>query len=97
MMKFAACLLAFIVGAKAQTELSPLLNMPNSIAADSPMGMRLLSEARQLADDGSTFSHTWVSGFSLKFEGCHEISQWNDEAVSAKTFFTFVTLAFVAW
>jgi len=26
------------------------------------------------------FEHTWVSGYSIKFQGCHHISQWNKEA-----------------
>lgn len=53
------------------------LDMPMEINADSPLGMRLLSEARSLEGD---WTHTWISGYSLKFEGCHHISQWNPDA-----------------
>jgi len=50
----------------------------DSIEANSPMGSKLLSKARKLEDDAQDF--TWVAGFSIKFQGCHHISQWNDEA-----------------
>jgi hypothetical protein len=55
-----------------------------NIHADSPLGMRLLSEASQNEDRMlSDWKNTWISGYSLKFEGCHQISQWNQEAVSS--------------
>jgi hypothetical protein len=49
------------------------------IPADSDLGMKILSKARNL-EDYSEFVNTWVSGYSIKFQGCHHISQWNDEA-----------------
>lgn len=47
------------------------------IKADSPLGMKILSQARRL-DQEEDF--TWVYGYSIKFQGCHHISQWNAEA-----------------
>mmetsp|Transcript_40330 Transcript_40330/g.121507 ORF Transcript_40330/g.121507 Transcript_40330/m.121507 type:complete len:384 (-) Transcript_40330:147-1298(-) len=47
-----------------------------NIKADSKLGNKLLSSARRL-DDGDA---SWVVGYSLKFQGCHHISQWNDDA-----------------
>jgi hypothetical protein len=41
-------------------------------------GLSFLSGERQLQDED--FAKAWVSGYSLKFQGCHHISQWNDEA-----------------
>jgi len=84
-MKFSiASLLALLVvgvGAKAV----PHELVLNNIKADSPMGMKLLSQARRLENNNynsysTTYDNTWISGFSLKFQGCHHISQWNDEA-----------------
>ena len=75
MMKIVALFLTVVVAVSASME----LDMPMEIKADSELGMRLLSEAREL--DGSEWTHTWISGYSLKFEGCHHISQWNPEAV----------------
>lgn len=51
----------------------------NDVQADSHLGQSLLSKARKLEDDGEV-DFTWVSNFSIKFQGCHHISQWNDEA-----------------
>jgi hypothetical protein len=49
------------------------------IKADSPLGAKLLSHARRL-DQAEEEDITWVVGYSIKFQGCHHISQWNDEA-----------------
>jgi hypothetical protein len=79
MMKIIALLISFTVTFTVAVE----LDMPMEIKADSALGMRLLSEARSLEGD---WTHTWISGYSLKFEGCHHISQWNPEAVRFKPF-----------
>jgi hypothetical protein len=49
------------------------------VKADSPLGAKLLSQARRL-DQNEEEDFTWVSGYSIKFQGCHHISQWNEEA-----------------
>ena len=71
-MKFLlAALTAFLSTAAAMTDLK----------ADSPMGMSLLSKARRVEENNNQeFDNTWVAGFSIKFQGCHHIKQWNDEA-----------------
>jgi len=51
----------------------------DNIKADSPLGMNLLSKARAL-DEDEEIDFTWVSNFSIKFQGCHHVSQWNEEA-----------------
>jgi len=69
--------------ATVQASLPVELDMPMEIKADSPLGMRLLSEAQHTEDRMLTdWKNTWLSGYSLKFEGCHHISQWNPDAVS---------------
>ncbi|GKZ00329.1 hypothetical protein MPSEU_000985800 [Mayamaea pseudoterrestris] len=60
------------------------LNIGN-IQADSELARNLLSQARRVAqDDGGddAFDANWVAGYSLKFQGCHHISQWNDNIES---------------
>jgi hypothetical protein len=59
----------------------------SGLAADSNLGMRLLSKSRMLeenendAEDNNAENEdqqvdtTWVSGYSLKFLGCHHIRQ----------------------
>ena len=66
MVKFAAAFLSlFLASASANT----VVHEMKDIKADSALGMRLLSEARQL-NDNQMFDNTWVAGYSLKFEGC---------------------------
>ncbi|KAG7346293.1 hypothetical protein IV203_005361 [Nitzschia inconspicua] len=81
-MKF---LLSFLTFGLASATL-PLYGKPKnsltkieSIKADSELGMKLLSKARRVEDNGE-IDFTWVANFSIKFQGCHHVSQWNDEA-----------------
>lgn len=49
--------------------------------ANSKLGQSLLSKARKLEQDGDDeVDFTWVADFSIKFQGCHHISQWNEDA-----------------
>jgi hypothetical protein len=58
------------------------------ITADSKMGLKLLKHARQLeGDDGENNAQdyyqadtTWMEDYSLKFIGCHQVAQWNENA-----------------
>ena len=50
----------------------------DSIRADSKLGTKLLTQARRLEDNGVDMS--WVVDYSIKFQGCHHVSQWNDDA-----------------
>jgi hypothetical protein len=116
----AAVLLAVAVSVCDAGHRSVALNA-NSITADSKLGMKLLSQARRLEEEGEDDKDdeddrddgeesedrnedeednneeedgddegeenddnnngggdvTWVAGFSLKFQGCHNIKQWN--------------------
>lgn len=74
-MKLAIATIASLFASAAAVEIS-------SVPADSKLGMNLLSKARraeQNAEDGEA-DVTWISGYALKFQGCHHISQWNAEA-----------------
>jgi hypothetical protein len=51
----------------------------DSVKADSPLGSKLLSNARRLEDENE-YDMSWVANYSIKFQGCHHVSQWNDEA-----------------
>jgi hypothetical protein len=79
-MKLALAIFAVIAANVAAFEHAP---MEGSIKADSAMGMKLLSQARLLNEENQAVQATWVSGFSLKFQGCYNIKQWNDEADEA--------------
>lgn len=49
------------------------------IGADSQMGMHILSKARRV-EDANEQDFTWVKDYSLKYQGCHHITQWNEQA-----------------
>jgi len=48
------------------------------IKADSKLGSSLLSHARQL--DNRNVDYSFIGGYSIKFQGCHHINQWNEYA-----------------
>lgn len=50
----------------------------SEVKAESNFGMDLLSKARRVEE--AEVDTTWISGYSLKFQGCHHISQWNAAA-----------------
>lgn len=56
----------------------------NDIKADSDLGMNLLSKARRLEQQEEQQEAeeevSWVAGYSLKFQGCHHIQEWNADA-----------------
>jgi hypothetical protein len=82
-MKFALATLAATV-AVASAKKVPVASKditPGAIKADSKLGMRVLSKARKLDENqNEEIEFTWVADYSIKFQGCHHISQWNDEA-----------------
>jgi len=49
------------------------------INTSSALGKKILSNARQLEQDDA-FNYNWVMDYSIKFQGCHHMSQWNAEA-----------------
>jgi len=46
---------------------------------DSKLGSVVMSHARRVEQDNE-IDFTWVADYSIKFQGCHHISQWNEEA-----------------
>jgi len=56
----------------------------DSISANSKMGQNLLSKARLLEEDENEEYYendmTWVEDFAIKFIGCNQVAQWNDQA-----------------
>ena len=51
----------------------------DNIAVGSALGSKIMANARSL-EDAAAIDFTWVAGFSIKFQGCHQITQWNDAA-----------------
>lgn len=75
-MKFVVALLS-LAAVGAVKPVQKLQKLPDSVKADTPLGNKIMSHARRLDDNGD---YSWIQNFSIKFQGCHHISQWNDEA-----------------
>ncbi len=56
--------------------------MVSNIPVESDLGFKIMANARKL-ENTAEIDFTWVSNFSIKFQGCHHVSQWNDEAYDA--------------
>lgn len=55
----------------------------SALKTNTQVGQHLLSHARRLeqnAEDEWDGNNNWVQGYSVKFQGCVNIKQWNDEA-----------------
>lgn len=77
-MKFAfTALLATIASVSASTS---QIKVGDTLTASSAIGRHLLSQARSLANDDGQQAMSWMGDFSLKFQGCHHLTQWNDQA-----------------
>ena len=54
----------------------------SEVSAESNFGQSILSKSRRVEQDGEA-DQTWIANMSLKFMGCHHISQWNSDADGA--------------
>jgi len=57
------------------------------ISVQSALGRNLLSKARRIGEDednnndeDNQWYYDWVAGYSVKFQGCHQVKQWNMNA-----------------
>ena len=51
-----------------------------NINANSEIGRHIMSKARKLANNQNYDYSDFLSGYSVKFQGCHQIQQWNSDA-----------------
>ena len=81
-MKLTATTLAAAIGLSTATP---------SIRGNSPIGQKLLSQARRLADNGAYYYQnnddaavdlSWVGDYAIKFQGCYTTPQWNENAAA---------------
>ena len=60
-----------------------LSSAAKEITVGSKVGQRVLSMARRVEENNNNnaeIDYTWVANMSLKFQGCYQTQQWNDEA-----------------
>lgn len=79
-MKFLVALLSLVSATATMPIYGNKMHQLKDVKADSKMGASLLSKARKLEQDDDEVDFTWVADFSIKFQGCHHVSQWNEEA-----------------
>lgn len=82
-MKFLSSLFLTLGAVSAQLPIYGNLNKGSqkidNIPVGSALGSKIMANARQLENAGE-IDFTWVADFSIKFQGCHHVSQWNDNA-----------------
>jgi len=78
-MKFSLALIASAVTSVFATD--PIaIEQGSSINGRSKMGKHILSQARRVEEGYYEEDYLFLADFSLKFQGCHHITQWNAEA-----------------
>jgi hypothetical protein len=50
------------------------------ISVSSKLGKMIMANARALNNNDDSSSTSFLSGYSIKFQGCHHVSQWNANA-----------------
>lgn len=51
-----------------------------ALKSNTSLGRKLISKARRLDEgDDAAVDYSWIAGYSLKFQGCHHVSQWNGD------------------
>lgn len=73
-MKFTATILLASIASVVGIHATP------SLDSKSPLGKSLISNARRLENADEEVDFSWVSDYSIKFQGCHHVKQWNAEA-----------------
>lgn len=59
--------------------LAAAVSTASAISSGSDAGKNLLSSARRLNDE-QEIDFNWVKDYDIKYQGCHHIKQWNEEA-----------------
>eukprot|EP00986_Skeletonema_menzelii_P000676 scaffold193_cov157-Skeletonema_menzelii.AAC.8 len=72
------------------TALSAVIGLSTAaeITTHSKLGQKLMSSARRVDNERSLegqqnngeIDYTWVANYALKFQGCHNIPRWNEDA-----------------
>lgn len=78
-MKFSTTLLLSMAAA-ATAKVTKSVELPSTLKANSKIGKKLLNEARRVEQEDGEVDLSWVVDYSIKFQGCHHITQWNGEA-----------------
>ena len=79
-MKFA---LTLLLSALAAVSATSEIRVGDTLKANSKIGKQLMASARRLEENGEeedAANFAWVADYSLKFQGCHHLVQWNEEA-----------------
>jgi len=78
-MKLTVAAFVMAIASASAARTAKKVDLSRGLAADSKAGSKVLSQARRVEEDEEV-DFTWVAGYSLKFQGCHHMQQWNAEA-----------------
>ena len=71
--------LQLIVIAFVLIVVSMVVTAETSIRSSSRAGQKLLQNAqRVLNNDNNNADYSYIAEYSIKFQGCHHVQQWND-------------------
>jgi len=68
------------LGLLATVEGSVINQNNGDIPVDSLAGRTLMENARRVVENGQNVDTSFLSGYSVKFQGCHHVQQWNEDA-----------------
>ncbi len=69
------------LGLLAAVDGSVINHSNGDVPVDSMAGRNLMQQARQVAENAQNVDTSFLSGYSVKFQGCHHVQQWNENAV----------------
>ena len=49
----------------------------HNMKANDKVGRKLINKARKL-ENNQDYDNTFIAKYSIKFQGCHHVPQWND-------------------
>jgi len=70
--------LAVITNSAIATVPDRIIDGSKDIKAGSALGSKLIAKARRL--DNNYYDESFVADYSIKFQGCHHVQQWNADA-----------------
>lgn len=79
-MKFSTAIFFTTVAAAFARKPTKSIELPSALDSQSSLGKKVLSSARRLEDADAEVDYSWVADYSIKFQGCHHVKQWNVEA-----------------
>jgi len=73
-------LVAGVAAASGSNKNGVISQGDGSIKTDSAIGRQLMQQARRVENNNGQDNYDFLGSYSLKFQGCHHVQQWNNDA-----------------